>query len=206
MKIRAIAGMVGMAAALSLVGFSGVAEAQSSNAGANPSASPCAPGGPQYPPSNRRLEIDRNTVPRGGQFVGEGCASPRSTVNFTMFSHPKPLGSVTADATGFFRASFAVPCDAEEGAHTVRTTGGLESSAAINVSGDAPGLCGASAGGVNTGGGTTGGAGGGGGGSGSLPRTGSSSTAPLAAAGIGLVLIGAATAVTARRRRDADGA
>ena len=41
---------------------------------------------------------------------------------------------------------------------------------------------------------------------GNLPRTGSSSTAPLTAAGMGLVLIGAATAVTARRRRRAESA
>ncbi|HUP70282.1 MAG TPA: LPXTG cell wall anchor domain-containing protein [Acidimicrobiales bacterium] len=199
--------MTGLMLPLAAIGFAGVAEAQSPDAGSNPNASPCAPGGPQYPPSNRRLEVDRNNVPPGGQFVGQGCASPRSTVNLTLFSHPKPLGSVTADATGFFRGSFTVPCDAEPGAHTVRTTGGLESSAGINVSGEGAGICAASVGGGQDTGGQTGGAG-----NersrdrGDLPRTGSSSTAPLAAAGIGLVLIGAATAITARRRRSTESA
>jgi LPXTG-motif cell wall-anchored protein len=42
-----------------------------------------------------------------------------------------------------------------------------------------------------------------GGGGRALPRTGNASTAPLAAAGVGLVLIGAFAVTAARRRRTA---
>lgn len=194
MRTRIIGALAGLLLPLATIGFIGVADAQT------PSASCVAQlvsqaGGSQYPPAAARLRVDRNSVAAGGAITVAGCGTPSGTVRFTLRSHPIDLGSATTDATGFYRAALAVPCDAEQGAHTLTASGAANDSTTVNVSGTT-GTCAGVAGvdrpradaGEN------------------LPRTGGSSTAPLVAAGVGLVMIGAATAVTARRRRRSEGA
>jgi LPXTG-motif cell wall-anchored protein len=102
-------------------------------------------------------------------------------VTLDFFSQPTRVASATAGADGGFEATFTVPASAAAGEHTVEATGvdpagqPLVLSANVRVIGD-------------------------GGGAG-LPRTGSSSSAPLTAAGVGLVVLGAGAVFAARRRR-----
>ncbi len=208
MRIRAFllaTGVTGASVAAGLA-FTGVASAQSPNAGANPNASPCAPGGPGYPPGQRGTTVGPgNSFRRGDNGNVQGCASPNSRFSATMHSHPKPLGTGTADATGFFSLGFTVPCDAEDGGHTivVQGTGVVDGAVNVTVNGTNPAVCGRAAGvrDLDERGRQTGAARRAGGGGGALPRTGSASSAPLAAAGVGLVLIGGVAVYFARRRR-----
>lgn len=179
MRLRTIGAMAGAVFAGSFLGLAGDAVAQ-------------------YPPGADTLTLSAANVPAGGVLEVSGTgAAPNGQINFVLFSHPKPLGSATADAGGAFRAGLTIPCDAEQGGHTLSATGpDYSQSGSVTVSGTT-GACATSV--------TTTGGGGGGGGTtgttGTLPRTGSSSTAPLVAAGVGLVLIGSSTVVAARRRR-----
>lgn len=139
----------------------------------------------QYPTSATTVTVNRTEVPAGGVVEVSGTASPNSTVTFSLPA--QVLGTALTNNTGAFRAGVTIPCDVS-GIQTLSTTGpGINASTTLNVVGSVD-ACVAAA--------TTGGGG--------LPRTGSSSTAPLTAAGLGLVLIGGATAVTARRRRQAE--
>ncbi len=174
-------------------------------AGAQPNPSPCARGQGGYPPGGQQGQtVDRSTFRRGERGNVQGCASPRSRFETTLFSHPKPLGSGVADETGFYSLSFTIPSDAEIGGHRIVTTGTgvVDGVSTINVIGEQA----SAAGDLDTRGRAAGGAaraaGGGGGGGGALARTGSASTAPLTAAGVGLILIGGAAVVITRRRRN----
>lgn len=141
----------------------------------------------QYPPAATTVTVSRTEVPAGGTVDVSGTASPNSTVTFSLPA--RVLGTALTNTTGAFRAGVTIPCDVT-GAQTLSTTGpGINASTGLNIVGSTV-ACAAGTETART--------------TGDLPRTGSSSTAPLAAAGIGLVLIGAATAVTARRRRAAD--
>jgi LPXTG-motif cell wall-anchored protein len=105
-----------------------------------------------------------------------------------------PLGSARVDGSGRFSLTATIPVDTSLGAHTITVSGiardgvPVTRSAAVTV--------------VAPGDGGTGGVGAGRGGE-ALPRTGTASTTPLTAAGVGLVLIGAFAVATARRRRTA---
>lgn len=141
----------------------------------------------QYPPASTTVTVNRTEVPAGGVVEVSGNASPNSTVTFSLPA--RVLGTAFTNNAGAFRAGVTIPCDVS-GVQTLSTTGpGINASVRLNIAGSTEVCEGAAVA-------TTGG--------GNLPRTGSSSTAPLAAAGIGLVLIGAATAITARRRRSAE--
>lgn len=182
--VRTIGAMAGLLLPLTILGLSGVAEAQTTG---------------QYPPRARVLAVDRSSTPAGGTVVVSGQGTPNGRVDFTLvlgttISRSVALGSATTDAGGFYRATLTIPCETPQGDHTLRASGAANDSTRLNISGTAQ-VC--PSGGATTAGVATGGA---------LPRTGSSSTAPLAAAGAGLVLIGAATAITARRRRSAESA
>jgi LPXTG-motif cell wall-anchored protein len=102
------------------------------------------------------------------------------TVDF--FSQPTQVATATAGTDGGFEATFDIPTSAAPGEHTVEATGVDPAgqprvlSADIRVIGE-------------------------GGAGADLPRTGSSSGPPLAAAGVGLVLLGGAALYVARRRR-----
>jgi LPXTG-motif cell wall-anchored protein len=150
--------------------------------------------------------LSSNNFRRGDRGNVQGCASPNSRVNGTLFSHPKPLGTTTADGTGAFFLGFTIPCDTEDGGHTlvVSGTGVVDGSAGLTVNGTNTAVCGQSAAVRDldrAGRQSTVARRAASGGGGALPRTGSASTAPLTAAGIGLVLIGSAAVVVTRRRR-----
>jgi len=193
-------GSVAVAAA-SIIPLAGVAGAQSSN------ASPCAQGGPNYPPGQQGqgLTVSPNSFRRGDNGNARGCAGPNSRFNRTLFSHPKPLGTGTADGTGFYSFGFQIPCDTEDGGHTlvVQGQGVVDGSASLTVNGTNTAVCGAAnaVGNLGQAGRQAGVARASGGGGGALARTGSASAAPLTAAGVGLVLIGSAAVVVTRRRR-----
>ncbi len=199
-------GGLAVATAAGVVPFTGMAEAQSPNAGANPNASPCAPGGPNaYPPGQaaKGATTPDNTLRRGDRGNVNGCASPRSQQNHTLNSHPHFLGSSVADDTGFYTFDFTVPCDVEDGDHRLDVAGtGVvpPTSVLFNVSGTNTAVCGEQAS-LDAGGFSQRGAAAGG--RGTLPDTGNASTAPLTAAGVGLVLIGAFAVAATRRRRAA---
>lgn len=139
--------------------------------------------GTGYPPGGTTVTVDRTEVEAGGVVEVSGTASPNSTVTFSLPA--QVLGTALTNNAGAFRAGVTIPCGVS-GPQVLRTTGpGINASTPLNVVGSTDACVAA----VQTTAGEN------------LPRTGSSATAPLTAAGIGLVLIGAATAVTARRRR-----
>lgn len=149
----------------------------------------------QYPTNATTVTVNRTEVPAGGTVEVSGNASPNSTVSFSLPA--RVLGTALTNNAGQFRAGVTIPCETPQGPTTLRTTGpGIDASTGLNIVGETA-VCPADVATTATGGG---------GGGGFLPRTGSTSTAPLAAAGIGLVLIGGATAITARRRRSAESA
>ncbi|MGI8794042.1 MAG: hypothetical protein ACR2H3_12875 [Acidimicrobiales bacterium] len=177
--------------------------------GAFAAASPCAPGQPtgrppgepptqapgqpairpsQYPPGQCQLELSRSVSQQGGQLQVSGSGyDPNSTVNLELFSTPRNLGSVTADAQGQFAATVTIPLDAEVGAHTLSATG-FRNGAPYQLTADltvtAAGVTGVP---TNVGGG-------------SLPRTGAF-IAGLTALGAALTGAGTVAVLAARRRR-----
>lgn len=141
-----------------------------------------------YPPGATTVSVNRTDPPAGGTIEVSGTATPNSTVSFSIAA--RVLGTAFTNNAGAFRAAVTIPCEIT-GAQTLRTTGpGINASTPLNITGSTAACVGGAADTAGT--------------TGSLPRTGSSSTAPLTAAGAGLVVIGAAAAVTARRRRVAD--
>lgn len=194
-RISMLLGSLAVATAAGVIPLSGVAGAQGGQ---------CAQ--PGYPPAQRGLTVAPGTLPTGGDGTLEGCADPNSSVGFTLFADGKDLGSTTANAAGFFSFRFRVPCGAEQGRNTIvaKGSGVVDGSVNLNVSGVNTAVCGQSAAVGNIGGAgrqSTVARRAASGGGGALPRTGSASTAPLTAAGIGLVLIGSAAVVVTRRRR-----
>ena len=208
MRVHLMLGGLAVATAAGVVPFVGIAEAQS------PNASPCAQGRP-YPPGAPGQTVDDTTPGRGQTVRGRGCASPRSNNTHTFASAPRVVATSTSDADGLYTFSFVVPTDAEDGPHTISTSGTdvVDGVTQLFVSGGQAftgrgggGQGGGGQGGGGQGGGGQGGGGqggGAGGGGGALPRTGNASTAPLTAAGVGLVLIGGFAVTAARRRRTA---
>lgn len=201
MRIRAFllaTGVTGASVAGGLA-FTGVASAQS------PSASPCARGQADYPVGPTGQQVDDTTPARGQRMRGRGCASPRSSQTQTFESHPQVVSTSTSDDNGLYTFEFTVPRDAEDGPHTLTSTGPgvVDGVTRLVVSGDVGDDAGDGDGGGGGGRGDGGQGRGGGGGGRGLPRTGNTSTAPLTAAGVGLVLIGGFAVTAARRRRTA---
>lgn len=133
----------------------------------------------QYPPRRGALQLSRSAARPGEPVTARGCGfRPGSQVTLDFFSQPVQVGTATAGADGGFAITFNIPTSATAGEHTVEATGIDPAgqprvlSANIQVIGGAD-----------------------------LPRTGSSSTTPLTAAGVGLVLLGTAAVYGARRRR-----
>jgi LPXTG-motif cell wall-anchored protein len=98
-----------------------------SSAAAGP-VTPTAPAIPAAPPATApsltTSRGDITTAAPGAQFelVGEGFA-PYSTVTIVIYSAPRSLGTVTADADGSFRKLITVPADLPPGRHTFLATG-----------------------------------------------------------------------------------
>lgn len=177
---------------------------------AQTSGSPCAPGQPsdrppgspavrpagrppQYPPGKCQLLLSRSVVPAGGSLQAAGAGfAPGSTVNLSLAG--ASVGSAQADGSGAFSADVLVPASTRPGNHTVTASGAgsdggtqvlaasLEVTAA-GARGSAPGSAADSR---------------------DLPRTGATSTVPLALAGGALLVAGSGAVVAARRRRTAD--
>ncbi len=173
--------LLGLCLGFFLVSFTGVANAQYQDTGVL-SDSTVAPG--------------EEVVFSGGGFA------PGSEVTIVLGG--EVLGAVDADAQGNFVATVTIPCDFPAGPTTIEgrganATGGTRTvTAALTVTeGECPagaprqvaprGEARAQAGVRQVGRG--------------LPETGQASTAPLVAAGVGLVLIGTVAVATARRRR-----
>jgi hypothetical protein len=94
------------------------------------------------------------------------------------------LGTVTADAAGTCSQNFTIPCSIGNGAHTISASGIAANGTSQTVSTQIT-LANCT---VSTG---------------KLAFTGSSSTFPFVAAGVGLVLVGSVLTVGMRRRRTA---
>ena len=142
-----------------------------------------------YPPSATATCRLTATVTVPGGDLGLSCAGMvgSATVFVDLFSEPKRLGRFSTDAQGNLNAVVEIPTSTPPGEHRLQVTavsaqGRQEESVMIMVA--APG-------------GTTGS----GSDRGNLSRTGSSATAPLTAAGVGLLGIGAAGVIVTRRRR-----
>lgn len=155
----------------------------------------------QYPVQQGNLQVNDTTVTPGQPVVisGDGCA-PNSQVVITFDT--TVLATINANGQGAFSTTVTIPSDASNGQHTLRAScttpqgGARVLSASLTVSGQTAGsttTTSTTAAPTTT---TTAAVGGTG-----LPRTGASSTAPLTAAGIGLVAAGSVAVVASRRRR-----
>lgn len=173
---------------------------------------PCRDNGTTSPYAGAKpgLAVDKSQAQIGEQVQIQGCGfRANSPVVLTMHSHTMNLGTVTANANGEFTLAFAVPADAEVGAHTITATGvnpagavrvqnlaftvaaaqaATTTTVATNVAGVAITNTTIASGAVASSGST-------------LPRTGTNSTVPQVAGAIALVGIGAGLVLAARRRR-----
>lgn len=138
----------------------------------------CTVNSSQYPPAAGALQVSDGEVTAGQTITVQGCgfaagASVRVALGTVV------LSTVLADATGGIETSVTIPASTAPGTHTLTATGQNSAGGTLVLSANVEVLGGGS----------------------DLPRTGSSSTTPLAAAGVGLVLLGGAAVVVARRRR-----
>lgn len=147
-----------------------------------------APSGAQYP-GPITLEIDDPTVSAGQVVNLSGSCSPGETVIFTL--NGEVLGQTTSEgeragrALGDYSAQVTIPAGLAPGTYEIiATCGGETASVTITVLGD----------GVTPPGGTTPGGGG------TLSRTGSDLTTPIAI-GVGLLALGAVVLALAGNRR-----
>lgn len=176
-------------ALMGLLGFfAGPADAQQS-----PPASECAPGGPeprpgpQYPPRCASPQASPTSVRAGEAIRLTGQCPASGTVDFRIQPGGISLGSTQTNNDGFFDRTVTTPSTLAPGSYTIeyRCTAVLgaqfERAATIQV------LPAAAA---RAGGGT-------------LPRTGSGTTLPLALGGSLLIGLGAAAVTAVRRRRTA---
>ena len=132
----------------------------------------------QYPPRRGALQLSKSAGKPGDQVTSQGCGMrPGTEVTVDFLSAPVRVATATVGADGGFTATFNVPTTATAGEHTVEATG-------VDPAGQ-PRVLSANFRVVGS----------------DLPRTGSSSTTPLTAAGVGLVLLGTAAVFGARRRR-----
>ena len=163
---------------LGLPGYGGIGEVSPVPAGLTDVA--CPGGGSPGSPS---IAVSAGQVVAGGSVtVTASGFDPGETVDATLHSTPRPLGSFQADASGRVVAVVTIPTDLEPGMHRIELVGrrsGVRVSVPIEVTAPpaAPG---------------------------ELPRTGSSSI-PVAAGGLALVAVGVALLGAAgRRRQDAE--
>ncbi|KJL26283.1 Endonuclease/Exonuclease/phosphatase family protein [Microbacterium oxydans] len=157
-------------------------------------------------PAQPAVALESESVVAGGAVTVSGTGfRADTTLRIELRSTPIPLGTVTTDATGGFRATVTVPADTSPGAHRIVLIDqdGVETAAAVTVTastggsapGAAPGGAPGGRGDARTGSGATG--------NGSLATTGADSTAFLLAGALLLALGGGL--VIARRRRHLGG-
>lgn len=118
-----------------------------------------------------------DTTPDPGQSItvsGTGCV-PGEQVNFLFDG--QPAGGTTADADGNFSGSVTVPSDAAPGTHTITAQCGAQVMG-FEITVNPPAVAAAP-----------------------IPRTGSSSTIPLASIALALLAVGGLFVLFARRRR-----
>lgn len=158
-----------------------------------PGAAPGQPTGrpPQYPPGKCQLRLTRSVVAAGDTVgvAGDGFA-PGAQVRVAAAG--VTLATVAADAGGSFATDVRIPASTAPGLHDVTAAGAGAGggtqvlSASLTVTGasrsDTAGL------------------------GPSLPRTGGDGIVPMTLAGAGLLALGAASVVAARRRRTQPGA
>lgn len=155
--------------------------------GAVAQTSRCPQAQAQYPPGRGALEVSRSEVQPGETITVRGCGfRPSSSVNIDLLPGPVRLGSTTADVSGGIETTVTIPASTSAGRHTLEASG-VDPAGAARVLSASITVVGADeesrAAGAD------------------LPSTGSSSSAPLTAAGVGLVLLGSIAVYAARRRR-----
>jgi len=158
---------------LGLPAYGGLGAVAPVAAGLSPLA--CPTGSPPGPPT---LTASAGQVEAGGTvtLTATGFASSE-TVDATLHSTPRPLGSFLADDAGRVVATVTIPADLEPGEHRIELVGrssGARASVLVEVT--APPAVGSQ-----------------------LPRTGAASLA-LSAIGLGLVASGAVLVAVGRRR------
>lgn len=139
------------------------------------------------PPANqiRCLNDDDLVFPQGGEAVFDARTfMAGSAVTWTLFSAPVVLGTVDADAQGVSTITTNIPLDTTVGAHRVEATGvdpdGDPLTLVLNISVVAPGQAPADP----------------------LPRTGSSSTLPMAQIAVAAIVAGGFLVILTNRRRE----
>lgn len=149
----------------------------------------------QYPPAATACRVSANVVPPGASItVTCGGFRARTVVRIILRSTPREIGTAITDGAGSLTQAVTIPADTELGAHELVMSGESASGGVREVS--VPLTVVASRSGVDVLESRTNAGRGGG----ELSRTGSSHTVPLGAAAVGLVGLGTASLVIARRR------
>lgn len=135
-----------------------------------------------YPPGQCRRAATDDTPQRGQSISvtsGSGSFTPGESVQVRVLGM---VFNLTADSTGNVTATFTIPSDAKCGRTNVVFDGASSSDVSVPINVD----CAAAAAQRNR----------------ALPTTGADHIAELTLAGVGLVAVGGAVVVAARRRRD----
>jgi LPXTG-motif cell wall-anchored protein len=154
-----------------------------------PGAVPDQPSGrpAQYPLGKCQLRLSRSVV-AAGESVGVSGAGYAAGADVRVAAAGVTLATVTANATGAFATEVVIPPSVDPGTYEVTATGAAPGggtqvlSASLTVTEAAASRSSADLGDA-------------------LPRTGSDDIVPTTAAGVGLVAVGTAAVIAARRRR-----
>ena len=144
----------------------------------------------QYPPAVNSLTVS-DTTPSPGQTItiqGQTFAEG-ATATVVLNSDPVTLGSATANAAGQIVLQATIPTDTPLGSHTLVASGPAPNGQMLSLS-LAIEVVPAQGGGTGTSGGN-------------LPRTGDSTSLPLAKVGLGLLAAGGVIYSIAAKRRKA---
>ena len=144
----------------------------------------------QYPPAVNSLTVS-DTTPSPGQTItiqGQTFAQG-ATATVVLNSDPVTLGSATANAAGQIVLQATIPTDTPLGSHTLVASGQAPNGQTLSLS-LAIEVVPAQGGGTGTSGGN-------------LPRTGDSTSLPLAKVGLGLLAAGGVIYSIAAKRRKA---
>ncbi|HEY7069503.1 MAG TPA: hypothetical protein VH479_05295, partial [Acidimicrobiales bacterium] len=131
----------------------------------------------QYPPAVNSLTVS-DTTPSPGQTItiqGQTFAQG-ATATVVLNSDPVTLGSATASAAGVITLQATIPQDIPLGSHTLVASGPAPNGQTLSLSLAIQVVPAQAGGGTGTGGGN-------------LPRTGDSTSLPLAKVGLGLLAV-----------------
>lgn len=141
----------------------------------------------QYPLGKCQLRLSRSVV-AAGESVGVSGAGYAAGAQVRVSAAGVTLATITADASGSFSTDVVIPASVDPGTYQVTAAGAAAGggtqvlSATLTVTEPAASRSRASLGDA-------------------LPRTGSNDILPTTAAGFGLVAVGTAAVIAARRRR-----